>query len=143
MSFYWKCRLCFVHLDGNWTGKAADFVYQSQVSWTRENLVFCIFSRRQFTMLKSSVVVSLSVSVICQFVFALICLTLAEQLFLRNHHMGCPVVRGNKWIANKWVKWPDQMWNYPCNSNNKGKHLRGFDQMAKIFEWNTQFYPVS
>ena len=32
----------------------------------------------------------------------------------RNIHMGCPVVYGNKWIANKWVHWMDQMWNYPC-----------------------------
>ena len=39
----------------------------------------------------------------------------------RNHHMGCPVVRGNKWIANKWVKWPSQMWRYPC-SKYRGKH---------------------
>ena len=39
----------------------------------------------------------------------------------RNHHTGCPVVRGNKWIANKWVKWPSQMWRYPC-SRDRGKH---------------------
>jgi hypothetical protein len=32
----------------------------------------------------------------------------------RNFHLGCPVLYGNKWIANKWVKWSDQMWNYPC-----------------------------
>ena len=39
----------------------------------------------------------------------------------RNHHTGCPVVRGNKWIANKWVKWPSQMARYPC-SRTKGEH---------------------
>ena len=39
----------------------------------------------------------------------------------RNHHTGCPVVRGNKWIANKWVKWPDQMWRYPCHAQ-RGDH---------------------
>ena len=22
----------------------------------------------------------------------------------RNHHMGCPVIRGNKWIANKVIE---------------------------------------
>ena len=32
----------------------------------------------------------------------------------RNIHLGCPVMYGNKWIANKWVKWHDQAWNYPC-----------------------------
>ena len=32
----------------------------------------------------------------------------------RNIHLGCPVLHGNKWIANKWVHWLDQMWNYPC-----------------------------
>ena len=32
----------------------------------------------------------------------------------RNFHLGCPVLYGNKWIANKWVKWLDQMWEYPC-----------------------------
>ena len=34
----------------------------------------------------------------------------------RNHHTGCPVVKGNKWIANKWVNWPSQMWKYPCSA---------------------------
>ena len=29
-------------------------------------------------------------------------------------HMGCPVLRGNKWIANKWVLWADQMFRYSC-----------------------------
>ena len=23
-------------------------------------------------------------------------------------HMGCPVIRGNKWIANKWIKFSAQ-----------------------------------
>ena len=49
-------------------------------------------------------------------------------LVSRNHHMGCPVVRGNKWIANKWVKWPDQMWTFPC-TRTRGRHLRGFDTL--------------
>ena len=26
------------------------------------------------------------------------------------------VAFGNKWIANKWVKWTGQMWNYPCGT---------------------------
>jgi prolyl 4-hydroxylase len=32
----------------------------------------------------------------------------------RTMHLGCPVVYGNKWIANKWIKWDAQMWRYPC-----------------------------
>ena len=38
----------------------------------------------------------------------------------RNIHLGCPVLYGNKWISNKWVKWLDQMWHYPCHIQ-KGK----------------------
>ncbi len=34
-------------------------------------------------------------------------------------HEGCPVVHGNKWIANKWVKRSDQMWHYPCLLNKE------------------------
>ena len=32
----------------------------------------------------------------------------------RNYHMGCPVLHGNKWIANKWIKTRAQIWRYPC-----------------------------
>ena len=32
----------------------------------------------------------------------------------RIRHLGCPVLYGNKWIANKWVKWLPQFRNYPC-----------------------------
>ncbi len=27
----------------------------------------------------------------------------------RSYHLGCPVGFGNKWIANKWVKWTGQV----------------------------------
>ena len=47
----------------------------------------------------------------------------------RNHHAGCPVLHGNKWIANKWVKWPSQMWRYPC-SREQGRHFPGIHQPA-------------
>ena len=49
----------------------------------------------------------------------------------RNHHTGCPVTRGNKWIANKWVKWPSQMWRYPC-SHNRGQHYAGLN-LNRVF----------
>ena len=32
----------------------------------------------------------------------------------RIFHLGCPVVYGNKWIANKWVKFLPQVKQYPC-----------------------------
>ena len=32
----------------------------------------------------------------------------------RNFHVGCPVIVGNKWIANKWIKYNEQMFSYPC-----------------------------
>ena len=32
----------------------------------------------------------------------------------RIYHSGCPVIHGNKWIANKWINWLSQMWTYPC-----------------------------
>ena len=39
----------------------------------------------------------------------------------RNMHGGCPVLWGNKWIANKWVLWTEQMWRYTCH-RNRGTH---------------------
>ena len=32
----------------------------------------------------------------------------------RMKHLGCPVVQGDKWIVNKWVKWHHHMFSYPC-----------------------------
>ena len=29
-------------------------------------------------------------------------------------HSGCPVLHGNKWIANKWIKWLPNFQTYPC-----------------------------
>ena len=43
----------------------------------------------------------------------------------RNHHMGCPTLVGNKWIANKWIHWHAQMWSYPCHAK-KGHPFRPF-----------------
>ena len=41
------------------------------------------------------------------------------ELDSRIFHLGCPVGYGNKWIANKWIKWTGQMWNYPCATKTK------------------------
>ena len=38
---------------------------------------------------------------------------------VRMKHMGCPVVQGDKWIANKWVKWVHHMFEYPCSRFDK------------------------
>ena len=32
----------------------------------------------------------------------------------RVFHLGCPVLYGNKWIANKWIKWFANHKTYPC-----------------------------
>ena len=37
----------------------------------------------------------------------------------RIRHMGCPVLHGNKWIANKWIKWLANYRNYPCHIHDK------------------------
>ena len=37
------------------------------------------------------------------------------QMDSRNLHLGCPMLFGNKWIANKWIKWFANHENYPCS----------------------------
>ena len=32
----------------------------------------------------------------------------------RSSHMGCPILKGSKWILNKWVYYYDQFKEYPC-----------------------------
>ena len=32
----------------------------------------------------------------------------------RMRHLGCPVLHGNKWIANKWIKWLPNFKSHPC-----------------------------
>ena len=29
-------------------------------------------------------------------------------------HGGCPVLKGSKWIANKWIKWQSHFDSHPC-----------------------------
>ena len=41
-----------------------------------------------------------------------------EVLRPQSLHMGCPVVRGSKWIANKWIKLDAQFKHYKCNNNH-------------------------
>ena len=37
----------------------------------------------------------------------------------RAQHLGCPVMYGNKWIANKWIKILSQFKHYSCKINKK------------------------
>ena len=32
----------------------------------------------------------------------------------RMNHLGCPVMYGDKWIINKWIRWEAQMDNFKC-----------------------------
>ena len=37
----------------------------------------------------------------------------------RMNHLGCPVLYGDKWIGNKWVRWQEQVlliWGFPFNT---------------------------
>ena len=34
-------------------------------------------------------------------------------------HLGCPTLYGNKWIANKWVKWLPNFKKFPCHKDHK------------------------
>ena len=34
-------------------------------------------------------------------------------------HGGCPVLKGSKWILNKWIHWFDNFQKFPCNVNKK------------------------
>ena len=36
---------------------------------------------------------------------------------IRNLHAGCPVIYGNKWIANKWVHRMGQTFHRPCSTD--------------------------
>ena len=33
-------------------------------------------------------------------------------------HGGCPVIKGSKWITNKWIRHYNQVLNFPCKSGN-------------------------
>ena len=33
---------------------------------------------------------------------------------LQSLHGGCPVLKGSKWIANKWIKWQSHFDTSPC-----------------------------
>ena len=40
-------------------------------------------------------------------------------------HGGCPIVKGSKWIMNKWIQYYDQIFTHPCGLKSNGKY-KGF-----------------
>jgi hypothetical protein len=48
----------------------------------------------------------------------------------KTRHTGCPVLVGNKWVANKWLSNIGQEFNKPCEMH----HTTG-DEMKEIFEY--------
>ncbi|XP_056600677.1 prolyl 4-hydroxylase subunit alpha-2-like [Triplophysa dalaica] len=46
------------------------------------------------------------------------------DLDFRTEHAGCPVLRGNKWVANKWIHEFGQEFTRPCSlSKGSKKHI--------------------
>ena len=37
-------------------------------------------------------------------------------------HQGCPVLYGNKWIANKWIRWTEQVDYFPFFGSGIKRH---------------------
>ena len=38
-------------------------------------------------------------------------------------HGGCPVIKGSKWITNKWIHWYNQDLTLPCNLSGDSERL--------------------
>ena len=43
-------------------------------------------------------------------------------------HAGCPVIVGNKWIANKWIFYFDQYEKFKCSLNSKTDSFEAFQK---------------
>ena len=42
-------------------------------------------------------------------------------------HGGCPIIKGSKWIVNKWIYYFDQFHTHPC-SLGSGEYIKPFSQ---------------
>ena len=40
-------------------------------------------------------------------------------------HLGCPVIYGNKWITNKWIKLGAQFKHFPCDDHREHYSIFG------------------
>ena len=49
----------------------------------------------------------------------------------RIYHLGCPVLYGNKWIANKWIKLVPNYQNYPCYVNDSHYSVMNYSIIPK------------
>ena len=54
------------------------------------------------------------------------------------NHLGCPVMYGDKWILNKWIRWEAQMDNFKCFlprgenfPSNKQKYCENFNYIIE------------
>ncbi|KAL5282838.1 hypothetical protein ACFFRR_005725 [Megaselia abdita] len=50
----------------------------------------------------------------------------------RTKHAGCPVVLGNKWIANAWLRSGDQAFRRPCGLKNDNAVSVDFKQITYL-----------
>ena len=50
-----------------------------------------------------------------------------------TRHAGCPVMIGNKWIVNKWMRSNSQMFKRPCPAYSKEKSSK-FKVQAQHFQ---------
>ena len=54
-----------------------------------------------------------------------------EDYDSRMYHMGCPVVRGNKWVVYLSIYSDSQMWTWPCTADGPGNYA-SFDNNRMI-----------
>ena len=50
------------------------------------------------------------------------------------YHMGCPVLYGDKWIGNKWIRWNSQMDTFKCFLPKTENYLSN-EQVLKTDRW--------
>ena len=50
-----------------------------------------------------------------------------KNIFRRDHlslHGSCPIIKGSKWITNKWIRHFAQSFNFPCEKNEEFSRLK-------------------
>ena len=48
-------------------------------------------------------------------------------IIFRMQHIGCPVLYGDKWILNKWIRWSSQMFTFNCFLPKGGNYPSNLD----------------
>lgn len=54
-----------------------------------------------------------------------------RELF--SSHMGCPILKGSKWILNKWIYYFDQFQEFKCGLESKS-HFDVFNNIFKTYQ---------